>query len=97
MKKGDYNLHILIEKVKNLIEIKEKVLPLSRIKKTEFRQFKETSKMGKSYDSFPSFEHFYVDKTNLTNSKKILIEVYDNKHTLKNDYFGICEFDFGYG
>ena len=100
MKKGDYNIHILIEEVKNLIEIEENNLPVPRIKMTVFGKSKRTSKMKKPCDSFVFNEHFYFDKTNLTaemlDSEKILIEVYDNKHTSKADYFGIYEFDFGY-
>ena len=34
MKKGDYNVHILIEEVKNLIEIEEGSLPVPRVKMT---------------------------------------------------------------
>ena len=45
-------------------------------------------------------EYFYFDETNLTAemlvSEKIVIEVYDNKLTHKQDYFGVYEFDFGY-
>ena len=100
MKKGDYNVHILIEEVKNLIEIKENDLPVPRIKMTVFGKSQRTSKMKKPCDSFVFNEHFYFDKTNLTvemlDSEKIIIEVYDNKHTHKPDYFGIYEFDFGY-
>ena len=100
MKKGDYNVHILIEEVKNLIEIEENVLPVPRIKMTVFGKSQRTSKMKKPCDSFVFNEHFYYDKTNLTaemlDSEKITIEVYDNKHTHKEDYFGIYEFDFGY-
>lgn len=56
--------------------------------------------MKKPCDSFVFNEHFYFDKTNLSvemlDSEKITIEVYDNKHTHKQDYFGIYEIDFGY-
>ena len=100
MKKGDYNVHILIEEVKNLVEIEENSLPVPRVKMTVFGKTQRTSKMKKPCDSFVFNEHFYFDKTNLTaemlDSEKILIEVYDNKHTKKPDYFGIYEFDFGY-
>jgi len=100
MKKGDYNVHILIEEVKNLIEIEEGELPVPRVKMTVFGKSQRTSKMKKPCDSFVFNEHFYFDKTNLTaemlDSEKITIEVYDNKHTHKPDYFGIYEIDFGY-
>ena len=100
MKKGDYNVHILIEEVKNLIEIEENTLPVPRVKMTVFGKEQRTSKMKKPCDSFVFNEHFYFDKTNLTvemlDSEKIIIEVFDNKHTKKKDYFGIYELDFGY-
>jgi len=100
MKKGDYNVHILIEEVKNLIEIEEGELPVPRVKMTVFGKSQRTTKMKKPCDSFVFNEHFYYDKTNLSvemlDSEKITIEVYDNKHTHKQDYFGIYEIDFGY-
>ena len=100
MKKGDYNIHILIEEVKNLISIEENKPPVPRVKMTVFGKEQRTSKMKKPCDNFVFNEHFYFDKTNLTvemlDSEKILIEVYDNNHTNKKDYFGIYELDFGY-
>ena len=100
MKKGDYNVHILIEEVKNLISIEENKLPVPRVKMTVFEKVQRTSKMKKPCDNCVFNEHFYYDKTNLTaemlDSEKILIEVYDNNHTNRKDYFGIYEFDFGY-
>ena len=100
MKKGDYNVHVLIEEVKNLIEIEENQQPVPRVKIRVFNKDKRTAKMKKPCDSFVFNEHFYFDQTNLTaemlDSEKILIEVFDNKHTDKKDYFGIYEFDFGY-
>jgi hypothetical protein len=100
MKKGDYNVHILIEEVKNLISIEENKLPVPRVKMTVFEKVQRTSKMKKACDNCVFNEHFYYDKTNLTaemlDSEKILIEVYDNNHTARKDYFGIYEFDFGY-
>ena len=100
MKKGDYNVHILIEEVKNLIEIEEGCPPWPCVKMTVFGKSKRTSKVKKPVDSYIFNEHFYFDKTNLTeemlDSEKILIEVYDSKHSKKKDYFGIYELDFGY-
>ena len=100
MKKGDYNVHILIEEVKNLISIEENKLPVPRVKMTVFEKVQRTSKMKKPCDNCVFNEHFYYDKTNLTaemlDSEKILIEVYDNNHTDRKDYFGIYELDFGY-
>ena len=100
MKKGDYNVHILIEEVKNLISIEENKLPVPRVKMTVFEKVQRTSKMKKACDNCVFNEHFYYDKTNLTaemlDSEKILIEVYDNNHTARKDYYGIYELDFGY-
>ena len=87
MKKGDYNVHILIEEVKNLISIEDNQPPIPRVKMTVFGKEQRTTKMKKPCDNFVFNEHFYYDKTNLTveqlDSEKIIIEVYDNKHTKK--------------
>ena len=100
MKKGDYNVHILIEEVKHLISIEDNQPPVPRVKMTVFGKEQRTTKMKKPCDNYVFNEHFYFDKTNLTveqlDSEKIIIEVYDNKHTKKKDYFGIYEFDFAY-
>ena len=40
MKKGDYNVHILIEEVKNLVEIKENSQPKPCVKMTVFGKSK---------------------------------------------------------
>ena len=100
LKKGDYNIHILIEEVKNLIQIQDGKVPVPRVKLTVFNKTQRTSTMKKPCDSFVFNEHFYFDETNLTaemlDSEKILIEVYDNNNTDRKDYFGIYEFDFGY-
>ena len=93
MKKGEYNFHVLIEEVKNLIEIEENQQPVPRVKILVFNKYKHTAKMKRSCDCF---EYFYLNQTYLTaemlESKKILIEVF----TDKKDYFGIYDFDFGY-
>ena len=100
MKKGDYNVHILIEEVKNLISVEENVPPVPRVKMTVFDKVKRTTKMKKPCFDFTFNEHFYYDKTNLTvemlDSEKIILEVYDNKNPEKKDYFGIYELDFAY-
>ena len=100
MKKGDYNVHILIEEVKNLIEVEEGCPPVPRVKVTVFGKDKRTSKVKKPVDCYIYNEHFYFDKTNLTaemlDSEKVLIEVYDTKHSKKKDYYGIYELDFSY-
>ena len=100
MKKGDYNVHILIEEVKNLVEIKENSQPKPCVKMTVFGKSKRTSKVKLSGEAYPFNEHFYFDKTNLTaemlDSEKIVIEVFDTKHSKKKDYFGIYELDFSY-
>ena len=100
MKKGDYNVHILIEEVKNLIQIREGKIPVPRVKINVFDKSQRTSKMKKACTDFVFNEHFYFDKTNLTaemlDSEKITLEVYDNNNTHREDYFGIYELDFGY-
>ena len=100
MKKGDYNVHILIEEVKNLVPVKENTPPVPRVKMTVFDKVQRTSKMKNPCYDFAFNEHFYFDKTNLTvemlDSEKIIFEIYDNKHTDKKDYFGIYEMDFAY-
>jgi len=100
MKKGDYNVHILVEEVKNLIQVKEGKPPIPRVKIKVFDKSQRTSKMKKACYDFIFNEHFYFDKTNLTeemlDSEKIIIEVYDNNYTNRKDYFGIYELDFGY-
>ena len=100
MKKGDYNVHILIEEVKNLVEIAENSPPKPCVKMTVFGKTKRTSKVKLSGEAYPFNEHFYFDKTNLTaemlDSEKIVIEVFDTKHSKKKDYFGIYELDFSY-
>ena len=100
MKKGDYNVHILIEEVKNLISVEENVPPVPRVKMTVFDKVKRTTKMKKPCFDFTFNEHFYYDKTNLTvemlDSEKIILEVYDNKNAKREDYFGIYEVDFAY-
>ena len=99
MKKGDYNVHILIEEVKNLLEIEDNCPPRPCVKMTVFGKSKRTPKV-KPCDSYIFNEHFYFDKTNLTaemlDSEKVVIEVYDTKHSKKKDYFGIYELDFSY-
>ena len=100
MKKGDYNVHILVEEVKNLIQIRDGKIPVPRVKLNVFGKAQRTSKMKKACTDFAFNEHFYFDKTNLTaemlDSEKITIEVYDNNNTNRKDYFGIYELDFGY-
>ena len=100
MKKGDYSVHILIEEVKNLISIENNQPPVPRVKMIVFGKEQRTSKMKNPCDNCVFNEHYYFDKTNLTaemlDSEKIIIEVYDNLHTDKKDYFGIYEIDFAY-
>ena len=67
---------------------------------TVFGKTKRTTKEKLSGEAYPFNEHFYFDKTNLTtemlDSEKIVIEVFDTKHSKKKDYFGIYELDFSY-
>ena len=100
MKKGDYNVHILVEEVKNLIEVEEGCPPRPCVKITVFGKTKRTSKVKKPVDCYLFNEHFYFDQTNLTaemlDSEKVILEVYDTKHSKKKDYYGIYELDFSY-
>ena len=100
MKKGDYNVHILIEEVKNLVPVEENTPPIPRVKVSVFDKVKRTAKMKKACFDHTFNEHFYFDKTNMTvemlDSEKIIIEVYDNKNTKREKYFGIYEIDFAY-
>ena len=100
MKKGDYNVHILVEEVKNLIQVKEGKVPVPRVKLQVFGKSQRTSKIKQPCSDFVFNEHFYFDKTNLTaemlDSEKIIIEVYDNNYSDRKDYFGIYEIDFSY-
>ena len=58
---------------------------------TVFGKEQRTTKMKNPCESFVFNEHFYYDQTNLTvemlDSEKIVIEVYDNKHTKKKRLF----------
>ena len=101
MKKGDYSIHILIEEIKSLIQMKEDHLPYPIVKLTCFNQTKRTEKTKVPCDNYIYDEHFYFEKTDLTveqlDSSKILIEVYDSSNSRKKkDYFGIYEFDLEY-
>ena len=101
MKKGDYSVHILIEEIKSLIQIKEDQLPYPIIKLTCFNKSKRTDKTKIPCDNYIYDEHFYFEKADLTveqlDSSKIIIEVYDSSNSKKRkDYFGISEFDLEY-
>ena len=101
MKKGDYTVHILLEEVKNLIQIDENKLPNPIVKITCFEQTKRSEQPETACDSYSFGEHFYFEKSNLTieqlDSSKINIEVYDYKNSSnKSKYFGIYEYDLDY-
>ena len=100
MKKGDYSVHVLIEEIKNLISIKKDHLPRPMIKITCFGQTKRTSKPKNDCDAYTFNEHIYFDATDLSSdildSSKILIEVYDYHNFSRKYYFGVHEFDFEY-
>ena len=101
LKKGDYSIHVLIEEVKNLLEIEENKLPTPVVKITCFEESKRSEKPDSPCDSYSYEEHFYFEKTNLTveqlDSSKIIIEVYDYKNSSKrSNYFGIYEYDISY-
>jgi hypothetical protein len=44
LKKGDYSIHVLIEEVKNLLEIEENKLPTPVVKITCFEESKRSEK-----------------------------------------------------
>ena len=101
MKKGDYQVHILLEEVKNLIQIKDDKLPYPVVKITCFDKSKRSEKPETAVDSYTIEEHFYFDKANLSveqlDSSKIVLEVYDAENSRKkSDYFGIYEYDLQY-
>ena len=100
MKKGDYTVHVLIEEIKNCIEVREDKLPYPVVKVTCLGKSQRTEKTKIQCTDYVFNEHFYFDKTNLTaemlDSEKIIIEAYDHGHSKKKDYFGIYEFDFEY-
>ena len=100
MKKEDYSVHVLIEEIKNLPQIKGDQLPFPTVKIKCFGKTQRTTKTKISCTSYTFNEHFHFDKSNLTqemlDSEKIIIEAYDSKHSKKEDYFGIYEFDFEY-
>ena len=100
MKKGDYTVHVLIEEIKNCIEIKEDKLPYPVVKITCLDKSQRTEKTSLPCTEYIFNEHFYFTKTNLTaemlDSEKIIIEAYDHSHCKRKDYFGIYEFDFEY-
>lgn len=97
IKKGDYNIHVLIEQIKDCVGPKKDFLPSPVIKLKCFGQTQRTSKLDTDTQNNIFNEHFYFDKTDLTviqlAKEKILIEVYDNHNTSRKDYLGIYEFD----
>ena len=101
MKKGDYSVHILVEEVKSLEQKKEDQLPYPIVKLTVFNQSKRTEKTKLPCDSYIYDEHFYFEKSDLTveqlDSSKIIIEVYDYSNSkMRQDYYGVYEFDIEY-
>ena len=100
MKKGDYTVHVLIEEIKNCIELKQDKLPYPVVKITCLDKSQRTEKTSLPCTEYIFNEHFYFSKTNLTaemlDSEKIIIEAYDHSHCKRKDYFGIYEFDFEY-
>ena len=81
MKKGDYSVHILIEEIKNCIQLSDSKQPFPIVKVSCFDKSKRTAKTEIGCTDYVFGEHFYFDKTNLTtemlDSEKIIIEVYD--------------------
>ena len=101
MKKGDYTVHVFIEEVKNLISVNPDFLPKPVVKVQCFNQSKRTSKVLEPCSEYTFNEHIFFEKTDLTteilDSSKIIIEVYDyNNSRKREDFFGIYEFDLEY-
>ena len=101
MRKGDYTIHVLIEKVQGIEQKIVDKLPKPMIKLTCFGESKRTPAVKNSCISYTYDEHFYFEKSNLSTRQldcsKILIEVYDSSNSRnRKDYFGICEFDLQY-
>ena len=52
MKKGDYSVHILVEKVKSIPQLNENDLLYPIVKLTVFNQSKRTEKTKLHYDNY---------------------------------------------
>ena len=102
MKKGDYSIHVLIEEIKNCIQIDPERLPYPIVKITCFNnKSQRTNKPSQACTEYTYDEHFYFDQTNMSteqiDSSKIIIEVYDSENSRKReDFLGIYEFDMEY-
>ena len=100
MKKGDYTIHLLIEEVKNLVGKNADFLPKPVVKVTCLNESKRTSKVSDGCTDYTFNEHIYFEKTDLPtevlDSAKVVIEVYDYNNSKREDYFGVYEFDFEY-
>jgi hypothetical protein len=112
MKKGDYQIHVLIEEIKdakcstlegsakNLEEGTEARPPVPVVKITCLGKSKRTQKPAGPVKNHVYNEHFYFDGLNMTkemlDSENIRFEVYDNDNTKKECYLGVQEFDFAF-
>ena len=101
MKKGDYQVHILLEEIKNWEQKTDKNPPYPVVKLTCFDKSQRTEKTDLPCVSYVYDEHFYFEKANLTveqlDSSKIVIEAYDAENAKKkSDFYGIYEFDLEY-
>ena len=60
MKKGDYSVHILVEKVKSIPQLNENDLLYPIVKLTVFNQSKRTEKTKLYCDNYTYDEHMKV-------------------------------------
>ena len=97
VKNGDYQIHILIEKVMQLASINDNI-PEPVVKITAVEQSKRTKKINQRLSEYDYNDHFYFDHKNLNletfDSSKILIEVYDKHNSSKSNYIGVTELDY---
>ena len=112
MKKGDYQIHILVEEIKDakcttikgsakdLEEGEVAKPPVPVVKITCLGKSKRTQKPAGPVKNHVYNEHFYFDGLNMTkemlDSENIKFEVYDNDNTKKECYLGVQEFDFAF-
>ena len=101
MKKGDYTVHVFIEEVKNLISVHPDFLPKPVVKVQCFKESKRTAQVKDPCSEYTFNQHFFFEKTDLStevlDSEKIIIDVYDYNNAKKREnFFGVYEFDLEY-
>lgn len=66
IKKGDYQIHILLEEIKNWEQKEDANPPYSTVKVECFGKSQRTEKTDLACTNYVYDEHFYFEKTNLT-------------------------------